>query len=94
MSERSSYRQELEEDVAFLKRNLESLERDKRRLPWLLLAVPAAVPVGLLFGWFFGAALAIAGIVFVLSGFYIVSGHGSEYGEKLRAREAELARLR
>lgn len=94
MAETDAYREELEEELAFQRKNLESLQRDRKRLPWLLLGTAASVPAGLLFGWIWFLGLFVGSIVFLITGAYIVAGHTNEYTQKVRALEAELKCLR
>src|SRR5690606_15090795 len=94
MAENDAYRAELEDELAFQRKNLESLERDKKRLPWLLVVTVASVPAGLLFGWIWFLGLFVGSLVFLTTGAYIVSGHKNDYTRKVQAIEAELKTLR
>ncbi|MFG0319865.1 MAG: hypothetical protein ACF8XB_21515 [Planctomycetota bacterium JB042] len=94
MTENDAYRAELEDELAFQRRNLESLQRDKKRLPWLLLVTVASVPAGVLFGWIWFLGLFVGSIVFLITGAYIVAGHTNEYTLKVLALEDELKNLR
>ncbi len=94
MTENDAYRAELEDELAFQRRNLESLRRDRKRLPWLLLVTAASVPAGVLFGWIWFLGLFVGSIVFLITGAYIVAGHTNEYNQKVLALEEELKNLR
>jgi len=93
MSTNDAYRAELEEEISFHRGNLDGLQRDKKRLPWLLLVTVASIPAGLMFGmlWFLG--LFAGSLAFFICGNYIVAGHGTEYRHKLAALETELKNL-
>lgn len=93
MSENDAYRAELEDEIAFQRKNIESLRRDKKRLPWLFVVTLASVPAGFLFGWIWFLGLFVVSIIFLISGSYIVAGHTNEYTLKLHALEAELKKL-
>ncbi len=89
----SDQKKQLLADIEWTRQNMESLARDRSRLPWLFLLVLLAIPVGV--KWGFLAALATAGgVVFLtVAGLYIIAGHRSEYEAKIRSLEEELARL-
>ena len=93
MGQNDAYRAEIEEEISYLKRNLEGLERDKKRLPWLFLATAASIPAGILLGLLWFLVLFVGSIAFFIGGNYIVAGHGNEYRHKLASLEAELKNL-
>lgn len=94
MGDVEQYCTELEGEIAGYRRNLASLERDKKRLPFLLLLVPLAIPAAFLFNWVVVLALVAMGIIIPLSGMYLVSGHRSEYLDKITDLEKEIDRVR
>jgi hypothetical protein len=94
MTENDAYRAELEEEIAFQRQNLDSLQRDRKKLPWLFVITLSSVPAGVLFGWIWFVGLFVVSIIFLVCGSYIVAGHTNEYSIKLQALESELKKLR
>jgi hypothetical protein len=85
---------ELDEQIAFLRRNLESLARDRRRVPYVFLLLLLAIPGGIKFGFIGVVLVIVATLVIVVSAFYLIQGHRSEYHDKLQQLEQERKRLR
>lgn len=80
----------IEEQIAWCRRNLDSLARDRRRLPWLLVLLALGVPVWWFWGGVAAALLAGAVIFTVASGLYLVWGHQTEYQQKIAKLQREL----
>ncbi len=94
MTEIDEYRAELDEQIAFLKKNIESLARDRGRVPYVIFLLLLTVPAGMKLG-FFGVLLVVAAtLVIVVLAYYLIHGHRSEYAEKLHQLEQERSRLR
>lgn len=83
----------LEERLQFVQKNFTNLERDKRKVPWLLLLVFLAIPAGIFKGWIV-AFLTVAATLFTVgAAYYLLWGHRSEYVQKIQELQAELKRL-
>lgn len=87
--ERPPDRTEIDEEIAFLERQLASLARDRKRLPWLLVLAALSPIAWALFGAWIGLGLLVGGLAFFLGGLYLTAGHASEYREKLERLERE-----
>lgn len=86
-------RRQLVERLDRHRAHLRSLDRDAKRVPWLLLAALAAFPVGLRWG-VTAAGVTVAGvIVMVGSAYYLIWGHRGEYLQKIAEVQQELRRL-
>lgn len=86
-------RRQLQARQADLRRHLESLRRDQRRVPWLLLGLLLTVPAGWWWGVKGAALVTIGTLILVGSAAYLIWGHRVEYEQKLAEVAAELRRL-
>lgn len=90
---REILRQRAQQKLEANARNMAKLQRDKRKLPWLLLILILTIPAGFLWG-FRGVLIVLGGTVFTLSSaFYLWWGHAVEYQQKDAALRAELKKL-
>lgn len=83
----------IEAEIAWSQQQLQSLERDWRRLPYIALLLLLAIPGGYFWGGL-GALIAVVGtlIIGAISA-YLVTGHKSEYEDKIRDLKKDLQRL-
>jgi hypothetical protein len=91
--DRARHRAYLEEELASQRRFLESLDRDRRRAPLLLLLLPLAVPAAIWLGAFAAVLVVLGTIALLIGAYYLVWGHRTEYQAKIRQLERELAAL-
>lgn len=86
-------RAKIEAEIAWCNAQLQSLERDWRRLPYIALLLLAVVPAGYVWGGM-GAFIATVGTVVIAAiSAYLIAGHKSEYEDKIRALKKDLAQL-
>jgi len=87
------HRAYLEEDLSRQRTYLESLDRDRRRAPYLAGLLLLTIPAGLLFGGI-GVLLVILGTIATLvTAYYLLWGHKTEYQAKIRELEREIDAL-
>jgi hypothetical protein len=80
----------LKRELEWFGKQLESVKRDQRRAPLLLLGVPLAIPAGLVFDAWIAFFVAAGTIILTTSAIYLTSGHRSEYHAKIGKLESEL----
>ncbi len=83
----------LEAEVERLKVLLASLERDWRRIPWLLSTTLLTIPALILWGLGGGVLVLLGALLFAATAAYIVSVRRREYNGELRDVRRTLDRL-
>ncbi|HRK31612.1 MAG TPA: hypothetical protein PLD59_11080 [Tepidisphaeraceae bacterium] len=90
---RDSLRRQLLTKIEQNRAHLLKLQRDSRRVPFLLLLLLLTIPAGIFFG-FAGVGVVIVATVFCLgSALYLVWGHKEEYHQRIAAAEQQLKKL-
>ena len=81
----------LQSQIDWNKQNLESVSRDRRRAPFIVLAgFVAAIPVGIFFDFVKAVLVCIASIALTISALYLTTGHRMQYQEKIADLERKL----
>lgn len=73
--------------------HMESLDRDARRVPWLLGVAVLAIPIGYFWGLAAAVVAVVAAVFLVGSAYYLIWGHRGEYLQKIAELQQELRRL-
>lgn len=90
---RESLIRKLQERIGWYQANLAKLDRDRKKLRWLLLLLVATVPAGYFWG-LAGVGVSLVIVVFVLgSAGYLVWGHKLEYQQKIAKLQSDLRKL-
>ncbi len=81
----------LQSQIDWNKKNLESVNRDRQRSPFLVvIGIVAAIPTGFVFGWFKAVLVCLGAIALTISALYLTTGHRLQYLEKIASLEREL----
>ncbi len=83
----------LEREIAWQRGQLESVERDQRKAPYLLVGILLAIPAGFIWGWVQSILVVLGSIALFLSAMYLTAGHRSEYRDKIVSLEKEKSEL-
>ena len=86
-AERRNY---LEQRIAWNQKNIDSLGRDRRRIPFLFGMLLLAFPAGFKFGAVGVVIIIVATLVTVATAYYLTWGHRTEYEEKIAELRSEL----
>lgn len=83
----------LEQRIDWNRKNIESLVRDRRRMPVVLGLLVLTIPAGAYYGWV-GVLLVFFGTFATLgTGYYLTWGHQSEYQQKIDDLLREMAEV-
>ena len=81
----------LEREIAWQRQQLESVERDQRKAPYLLFGIVLAIPAAIVWGWFEALLFVLGTIVLFIAAMYLTAGHRSEYRDKIASLEKQRA---
>lgn len=80
----------LRKELDWQRKNLEGVDNDRKKAPFLLLGIVLAIPVGILWGWIKAVLVVIGTLALLTSAYYLTAGHRSEYLQKIAGLEKEL----
>lgn len=80
----------LQKELEWQRKNLEGVDNDRRRAPFILVGLVLAIPIGILWGWIKAILVCIGTLALLTSAYYLTAGHRSEYLQKIAGLEKEL----
>jgi polyferredoxin len=80
----------LRREIEWQKKNLEGVDNDRKKAPFLLLGLVLAIPVGIIWSWVHAVLVVIGTFALLTSAYYLTAGHRSEYLQKIAGLESEL----
>lgn len=91
--EKEIVRRQLQSKLDWNLSNMARLDRDGRRLKWMLLLVLLGIPVGYLWGSFAGMLTSGVILFTIATGAYFVWGHRTQYERKIWELEDKLRQI-
>jgi hypothetical protein len=84
----------LRAEIERLEGQLATVERERRRMPWLLVSAVLAIPAAVVWGLFAAALVLLGAVTLFGTGYYLVAVRHSEYQGELDDARRDLKHTR